>query len=255
MSFATTSPSLPTLHRYYCGIDLHARRMYICVLDAQRTILVHRNGPATPVHFLATIAAYREDLVVAVECIFTWYWLADLCAHEVVPFVLGHALYMKAIHGGKQNDKIVGHKIAVSSVAEMLPMAYSTRGRRATRDPLHRAEFMRSAAASRSRLRNAQSVRRLAGIGITASHRPGRAFSDAKVRRPSKPRMVTATIGSSPISRCVCGGVLSWTTPTPSIGCARSPGSARSWPWCSSTRSTTSSASRACRTSSPTVGW
>ena len=32
---------------------------------------------------------------------FTWYWLADLCAHEGIPFVLGHALYMKAIHGGK----------------------------------------------------------------------------------------------------------------------------------------------------------
>jgi hypothetical protein len=25
---------------------------------------------------------------------FTWYWLADLCADEGIPFVLGHALYM-----------------------------------------------------------------------------------------------------------------------------------------------------------------
>ncbi len=58
-------------HRYYCGIDLHARRMYICVLDAEGQVCVHRNGPATPEHFLKTIAAYREDLVVAVECIFT----------------------------------------------------------------------------------------------------------------------------------------------------------------------------------------
>ena len=87
-------------HRYYCGIDLHARPMYICVLDAEGQIRVHRNGPATPEHFLTTIAAYREDLVVAVECIFTWYWLADLCAHEGIAFVLGHALYIKAIHGG-----------------------------------------------------------------------------------------------------------------------------------------------------------
>jgi hypothetical protein len=38
---------------------------------------------------------------VGVECIFCWYWLADLCASEQIPFVLGHALYMKAIHGGK----------------------------------------------------------------------------------------------------------------------------------------------------------
>ena len=47
-----------TPHRYYCGIDLHARRMYICVLDAEGQIRVHRNGPATPEHFLTTIAAY-----------------------------------------------------------------------------------------------------------------------------------------------------------------------------------------------------
>src|SRR5260370_30160346 len=94
-----------TPHRYYCGIDLHARRMYICVLDAQSKILVHRNGPATPEHFRATIAAYREDVVVAVECIFTWYWVADLCAQEGIPFVLGHALYMKGDPRGQGQER------------------------------------------------------------------------------------------------------------------------------------------------------
>ena len=40
--------------------------------------------------------------------------IADLCAQENIPFVLGHALYMKAIHGGKaKNDKIDAHKIAI----------------------------------------------------------------------------------------------------------------------------------------------
>ena len=24
-------------HRYYCGIDLHARRMYICILEGGRS--------------------------------------------------------------------------------------------------------------------------------------------------------------------------------------------------------------------------
>jgi hypothetical protein len=58
------------------------------------------------------VAPYREDLVVAAECMFTWYWLADLCAAEGIAFVLGHALAMKAIHGGKaKNDKIDSHKI------------------------------------------------------------------------------------------------------------------------------------------------
>ena len=78
-----------------------------------------------PEIFLRTIARYREDIVVGVECIFTWYWLADLCARENITFVLGHALYMKAIHGGKaKNDKIDAHKIAALLRGGMMPIAY-----------------------------------------------------------------------------------------------------------------------------------
>ena len=92
-------------HQFYGGIDLHARTMYLCILNREGEILVHRHMPAGPEPFLKTIAPYRTDLVVCVECIFTWYWLADLCAREGIPFVLGHALYMKAIHGGKAKQR------------------------------------------------------------------------------------------------------------------------------------------------------
>src|SRR5438034_9537634 len=97
---------------------------------------MHRNMPAGPEPFLKAVAPYRTDLVVAGECIFTWYWLADLCAQEGIAFVLGHALYMKAIHGGKaKNDKIDAHKIAVLVRGGMLPMAYVYRREmRAPRD-------------------------------------------------------------------------------------------------------------------------
>ena len=81
-------------HQFYCGIDLHARSMYVCLLSHEGAILVHRNMKAAPEPFLKAVAPYREGLVVAVECIFTWYWLADLCAQEDIPFVLGHALYI-----------------------------------------------------------------------------------------------------------------------------------------------------------------
>jgi transposase len=96
--------------------------------------------PAGPEPFLKTIAPYRTDLVVCVECVFTWYWLADLCAREGIPFVLGHALYMKAIHGGKaKNDKIDSQKIAVLLRGGMLPQAYVyPADMRATRDLLRR---------------------------------------------------------------------------------------------------------------------
>jgi transposase len=139
-------------YQFYCGIDLHARTMYLCILNQHGEIVLHRKMRAAPEPFLQAIAPYREDLVVCVECIFTWYWLADLCTQEGIPFVLGHALYMKAIHGGKAtHDKIDAQKIAVLLRGGMLPQAYVyPADMRATRDLLrrrlhlvrHRAELL-----------------------------------------------------------------------------------------------------------------
>jgi len=129
-----------TQHPFYCGIDLHARAMYVCILNQAGETLLHRNMKTTPEAFLKAIAPYRPDIVVAVECMFTWYWLADLCADEEIPFVLGHALSMKAIHGGKaKNDKIDSQKIAVLLRGGLLPQAYVYPAEmRATRDLLRR---------------------------------------------------------------------------------------------------------------------
>ncbi len=127
-------------HQYYCGIDLHARSIYLCIMDQSGKILLHRNMRANPSSFLKAVAPYREDLVVSVECMFTWYWLADLCRREKIAFVLGHALYMKAIHGGKaKNDWIDALKIATLLRGGMIPQAYVYPPEmRATRDLLRR---------------------------------------------------------------------------------------------------------------------
>jgi transposase len=127
-------------HKFYCGIDLHARTMYLCILNQDGEIVLHRNMKAAPEPFLKAIAPYREDLVVAVECILTWYWLADLCAQEQIPCVRGHALYMQAIHGGTaKHDTIDAQKIAVLLRGGMLPQAYVYPAEmRATRDLLRR---------------------------------------------------------------------------------------------------------------------
>jgi hypothetical protein len=65
---------------YYCGIDLHTKQMYVCMLSSQGEIVRHENIPAKPRPFLALIAEFRDGLVVGVECIFSWYWLADCCS-------------------------------------------------------------------------------------------------------------------------------------------------------------------------------
>ncbi len=132
-------------HQFYCGVDLHAKTMHVCLVNQAGETLLHRNLPTRPERFLGAIAEYRQhDLVVGVECMFAWYWLADLCAEENIPFVLGHALYMKAIHGGKtKNDKIDSEKIAMLLRGGMLPQAYAyPKDMRATRDLLRRRMYL-----------------------------------------------------------------------------------------------------------------
>jgi transposase len=114
--------------------------MSVCILNQAGDMLVHQKMKSSPEALLRTMAPYRDDIVVAVECVFTWYWLADLCAREGIPFVLGHALDMKAIHGGKaKHDTIDAHKIAVRRRGGRLPQAsVSPAEMRATRDRLRR---------------------------------------------------------------------------------------------------------------------
>ena len=54
--------------------------MYVAIIDQAGQVLVEGNVKAEAPIFLKMIEPYRPDVVVAVECIFTWYWLADLCA-------------------------------------------------------------------------------------------------------------------------------------------------------------------------------
>ena len=131
-------------HNFYCGIDLHAKTMYLCILDRDGQIQLHKDMKSRPDDFLSAIEPFRDDLVVGVECMFTWYWLADLCRSEGIEFVLGHALYMKAIHGGKaKNDKIDALKIATLLRGGSMPKAYAYPSEmRATRDLLRRRQHL-----------------------------------------------------------------------------------------------------------------
>lgn len=111
---------------FNCGIDLHARQMYVCLMDRQGKKLVHTNIRNNDfAHFLKLIQPYRHDLTVCCECMFGWYWLADACQEAGLAFVLAHALYVKAIHGGKsKNDRIDSEKLAHLLRANLIPPAY-----------------------------------------------------------------------------------------------------------------------------------
>jgi transposase len=79
---------------------------------------------AAPEPCLKAVAPDRAGLVVAVEGLFTWSWRADRCAEQAIPCVLGHALDMNAIHGGKANhDTSDAHTIAARRCGGLLPQA------------------------------------------------------------------------------------------------------------------------------------
>jgi len=155
-------------HQFYCGVDLHARTMALHLLDqAGHTVLattLDADGPT----FLDAIRPYRDDLVVCCECLFCWYWLADLCKEEEIAFVLGHALYMKAIHGGKaKNDQIDAAKIARLLRGGTIPYAYVyPKGMRETRDLFRRRLYLvRKRAETMTHLQNTNSQYNLPPFG------------------------------------------------------------------------------------------
>jgi hypothetical protein len=138
---------------------------------------VHQHFKAHPETFLKVTAPYRDNTVVAVEYLFTWYWLADLCAQEGIPFAPRRALYMKAIHGGKaKNDKIDAQKIALLLRGGMLPQAYVyPTAMRATRDLLRRRmHFMRKRAELLTHVQDTNSQYNLPAIGKKIAYKANR---------------------------------------------------------------------------------
>jgi transposase len=165
--------------------------MYVCILDQAGKILVHKNILTSPQAFLRIIEPFLPDVAVSVECIFTWYWIADLCREKNIPFILGHALYMKAIHGAKtKNDKIDSHKIAVLLRGGMIPMAYVYPAEmRSTRDLLRRRmHFMYKRSELLSHIQNTRSQYNLPEFDKCISRKRNRAgisehFEDVSVRK------------------------------------------------------------------------
>ena len=252
-------------HQFYCGIDLHADAMYICILNAVGEIVVHNNIPTKPKAFLRLIKPYREGLIVGCECMFTWYWLADFCADEGINFVLGHALYMRAIHGGKaKNDKIDSHKIAVLLRGGTFPLAYAYPAKmRATRDLLLRRNHLaRKRAELIAHIQNTASQYNLPDpLGCIAkpSQREGlpQKFKDPIVRGMVEIDLATiehydqllgvlerqlekVAMSHDPVSLALLKSIPGW---------------AGFFPWLSFTKLRISPVSPVSRTLSPTAGW
>src|SRR5947207_13221753 len=91
----------PADTRFYAGVDLHARSLFLCVLDRDGQPRFARNLPAAPAPFLRAVQPFRDGLVVGCECMHCWYWLADTCREHQLTFARGHAWAMSAVPGSK----------------------------------------------------------------------------------------------------------------------------------------------------------
>jgi hypothetical protein len=192
----------------YGGLDLHARTLDVGVVSRDGEVLFHRPLHAAPAPWRKAIAPDREDVGVSVACLFPWSWLADLCAQEGRPFVLGHARARQAIPGGKaQHAMRDAHKRAVLRRAGLRPQAsVSPAKRRARRDLLRRRmprTRQRAALLAQSQQTNPQShlpaihqqlayqanragvAVRLPDPAVQPSSAVARTLSDASDRRPT----------------------------------------------------------------------
>ena len=89
------------------------REQFFCVINNNGETVFHKKMECSRDNLELVTNTFGKDIVVGVECIFTWYWVADFCAERGIAFALGHAYYMKSIHGGKtKSDKIDSEKIA-----------------------------------------------------------------------------------------------------------------------------------------------
>jgi transposase len=125
------------------GIDLHARKMRVCVMDKNGSIQIQKTIPCTLSDFSNAIKPYRDSITIGVESTFNWYWLIDGLEKLNIPCLLGHALYIKRMSGGKhKNDPTDARAIADLLRTNRFPLAYAYPAQmRSTRDLLRRRHF------------------------------------------------------------------------------------------------------------------
>jgi hypothetical protein len=66
-------PNYNQQHQFYAGVDLHARSMYLHIVNAKGKTVFEEDLTAGPDEFLGAVKPYRKNLVVGCECTFAWW--------------------------------------------------------------------------------------------------------------------------------------------------------------------------------------
>jgi hypothetical protein len=166
-------------------------------LQREGASLVHRPMPAGPAPWLTAVAPAREDLVVWGACRCTWDWRAALCARAGMPGVLGHALSLHAMHGGKApQDPSAAQTLAGVRRGGMRPQAsVSPAAMRATRDRRRRRMPLRPTRAERlAHLHKTTRQDHLPASGTKRASHAHREGSAARVADPAVPQRIAVAL-------------------------------------------------------------
>jgi transposase len=111
--------------KLYCGIDLHARNLYLVILNGLLKVIFQRRVSNDLDVIVAALEPYREAIAgIAVESTFNWYWLVDgLMDH-------GYRLHLANTNKAQQYEglKYAGDRHDARWLARMLSLGILPEG-------------------------------------------------------------------------------------------------------------------------------
>lgn len=107
------------------GIDLHKHTLVIGTVDSSGQVLKQKRMPTRRTELLAYLSSMRGPHRAVVEATGSWYWVADLFAHNGIELKLAHARQLKAISAAKvKTDAIDSLTLAQLLRADLIPEAH-----------------------------------------------------------------------------------------------------------------------------------
>lgn len=130
----------------YVGLDLHKYFSFVTVMDDAGKIIQRAKLENHPDILLSFFGKLPDEVIVAVEATWNWYWLQELFEDHGIPMKLVHPLRAKAIASARiKTDKLDSEILAHLLRTDLLPEAYiCTREDRLLRERLrYRASLVR----------------------------------------------------------------------------------------------------------------
>ena len=126
--------------RFYCGIDLHAKDSYLCVIDRKEKIHLRKKVPNQLPIILHELDQFSPKPSVVLESTLNWYWIVDGSQEAGFNVKLAHIFGLRMITGAKvKTDRRDAFGLAKLLRLDAVPEAYIyPKEKRPARDLLRR---------------------------------------------------------------------------------------------------------------------